>query len=104
MTVTSNLFEAYLKCPTKCFLLAIGETGTGNEYADWVRTQRDSYRSEGTRRLTQGVGQDKCVASPRDAGEVKSANWSLAIDHVAHAQNLESTIHAVERVPSEERN
>ncbi len=104
MTVTSNLFEAYLKCPTKCFLLAIGETATGNEYGDWVRTQGASYRSEGSRRLTQGVAQDECVTSPRDSENVKSVNWRFAIDHIARAQNLESAIHAVERVPSEERN
>ena len=26
MTVTSGVFEAYLKCPTKCFLKSLGET------------------------------------------------------------------------------
>jgi hypothetical protein len=39
MPITSDLFEAYLKCPTKCFLRSLGETGTNNSYANWVRTQ-----------------------------------------------------------------
>jgi predicted RecB family nuclease len=104
MTVTSNLFEAYLKCPTKCFLLAIGETATRNEYADWVQTQKDAYQREGSRHLAQGVAPDECVTSPGDAKKVISANWRLAIDHIARAQNSESTIHAVERMPSEVRN
>jgi hypothetical protein len=30
MPITSDLFEAYLKCPTKCFLRSLGETGTNN--------------------------------------------------------------------------
>jgi hypothetical protein len=28
--ITSHLFEAYLKCHTKSFLLSLGETGTGD--------------------------------------------------------------------------
>jgi hypothetical protein len=103
MTVTSNLFEAYLQCPTKCFLLAIGETETGNEYADWVQTQKDAYQREGSRHLAQGLAPDECVTSPGDAKKAISANWRLAIDFTAVAQNLESTIHLVERVPSGER-
>jgi len=53
--------------------------------------------------LAQGVANDECVTSPGDAEKAISANWRLAIDHIARAQNLESTIHAVERVPSGER-
>ena len=30
MTVTSRLFDSYLKCPTKCFLWSRGETGTSS--------------------------------------------------------------------------
>jgi hypothetical protein len=33
MHITSALFEAYLKCPTKCFLRSQGEQGTDNAYA-----------------------------------------------------------------------
>lgn len=30
MKITSPLFEAGLKCTTKCFLRSLGETGTGS--------------------------------------------------------------------------
>src|SRR2546421_507078 len=50
MTITSRLFEAYLKCPTKCFLWSRGETGTSNSYADWAQVLNISYRSEGISR------------------------------------------------------
>jgi len=32
--ISSDLFEAYLKCATKCFLRSRGEIGTGNTYAN----------------------------------------------------------------------
>jgi len=51
VTITSHLFEAYLKCPTKCFLRSHGEAGTGNAYADWVRIQSESYRRNGIKCL-----------------------------------------------------
>ena len=98
MKITSYLFEAYLKCPTKCFLRSLGEADRGNAYANWVKTRNESYRDEGLKRLMEGV---KCVIGPTDAGHLETAKWRLAVDLVALAQNLESSIHAVERLPSE---
>lgn len=103
MTVTSHLFEAHLKCSTKCFLRSLGEADTGNAYAKWVQTQNEFYRSEGLKLLMEGVPRDEYVISPPDTGHLKTAKWRLAVDLVARAQNLESSIHAVERVPSEGR-
>jgi predicted RecB family nuclease len=100
MAITPDLYEAYLKCPTKCYLRALGEMATGNTYAHWVRNQNASYRSEGSQRLTQGATQDECVIGLPAAGNVKSAKWRLAIDLTARSHDLESTIHAVERVPT----
>jgi len=103
MTITPYLYEAYLKCRTKCFLRALGEMSTGNAYADWVRTQNASYRSKGSQRLTQGATGDECVIGSPAVGNVRSAKWRLAIDLTTRAYNLESTIHAVERVPAQGR-
>src|ERR1035438_5846955 len=99
MTVTSRLFEAYLKCPTKCFLGTRGETGEGNSYADWVKVQKTSYHSEGIRRLKDEVASNECVTGPLDGKDLKSAKWRLAVDSTAYAENLASAIDAVERAP-----
>src|ERR1019366_9591593 len=101
MLITSDLFEAYLKCPTKCFLRSLGETGTENSYANWVKAQRFSYSSDGIKHLVQGVAQDECTTGQIDSTETRSPKWRLAIQTVARTQNLESGIHAVERLISE---
>jgi hypothetical protein len=44
MKITPDVFEAYLKCPTKCWLRSSGEPSAGNTYSEWVKTQNDSYR------------------------------------------------------------
>jgi hypothetical protein len=99
--VTSHLFEAYLKCHTKCFLLSLGGTGTGNRYSDWVRAQQASYLGEEIKRLTQEAAKNQCVIGPINREDAQSAKWRFAVETTARAQNLESTIHVVERLTSE---
>ena len=103
MTITTHLFEAFLKCPTKCYLHSLGEKVTENAYADWVRTQTESYHSDGIRRLVEGLTKNERVIAPPATESLKATKWRLAVDFVARAQNLESVLHAVERVPSKEQ-
>src|SRR6202047_5600043 len=75
--ITSDLFETYLECTTKCFLRSLGETGTGNSYANWVKAERLSYSSEGIKHLVEGVAEDECVTGPIDVKETWPTKWRL---------------------------
>jgi len=44
MKITLSLFEAFLKCPTKCWLRFTREPPAGYPYAEWVQTENESYR------------------------------------------------------------
>ena len=103
MTITSRLFEAYLKCPTSCWLRSRGEADDGSSYADWARTQNESYHSEGVKHLLEGVPENERVIAPPAADNLKAAKWLLAVDLLAWARNLQSCLHAVERLPSKYR-
>ena len=103
MTVTSGVFEAYLKCPTKCFLKSLGETDISNPYANWIQTESESYRNEGRERLIDRLPSGECVRTSSDMGRLKTSKWRLAVDVVAHTENLESSMHAVERFSLEGR-
>ena len=100
MAITTGLVEAFLKCPTKCFLRARVEVGTGNAYADWVRTENDVFRTDGIKRLVAGVAPDKCATGTAATETGRSAQWRLALDFVARSENLRCSCHAVERIPS----
>jgi predicted RecB family nuclease len=106
MKITPDVFEAYLKCPTKCWLRSTRETSAGNTYSEWVKTQKDSYRTTGTERLLAGFPKDEVVLSP-DIENVKGGRWRVASSLAVQAQMdscvLESELHAVERVPAEGR-
>ncbi|BFU90856.1 MAG: hypothetical protein NTAFB01_20430 [Nitrospira sp.] len=77
--------------------------GTGNAYADWVRTQAESYRHAGMKGLMAGAADDECIIGSQETKTLKTTKWRLAIDLVVRAQNLESSLQAVERAPSEGR-
>lgn len=100
MKITSPVFQAYLECPTKCFLRAHGGEGTGNEYADWVRTENQSYRRRETECLANGITSDECIRGLINATALKAAKCKMALNVVASTDNQESEIHAVETVPS----
>ena len=80
MKTNSQLFEAYLKCPTKTWLWSRGETGEVNAYAKWVKAQEVAYRIEGVRRLREIVPGGECVVAPPPGENLKAARWRLAVD------------------------
>ena len=87
MKITDYLFEAFLKCPTKCWLRAANETPTGNIYAEWVTTQNEAYRVAETKRLLAKTPQaDSAVSPPTD--NLKVAKWRLAVDIAVTAPDL----------------
>src|SRR5260370_4796872 len=100
MTITDDLVEAFLKCPTKCFLRSRGEAGAGNAYAAWVRTNDEVFRIEGNKRLVAAVAPDKCATGTQAMGTLKPAQWHLCMDFAVQSQNLQCSCHAVEQIPS----
>jgi hypothetical protein len=99
-------FEAYLKCPTKCWLRATNEPSAGGTYPEWVKAQNDFYQMSETRRLVAESPDEEVVISP-DMKDLKDAKWRLAFSLAVQAQMnscvLESELHALERVPAEGR-
>jgi len=106
MNITSNVFEAHLKCPTKCWLLATAKTSFGSAYSNWLNAHSQCYRVIETERLIAASPQNVVMHSPSIAS-IKVANWRLASCMTVQVKidscTLESEIHAVERLPAESR-
>jgi predicted RecB family nuclease len=101
--VTSQLFAAYLACPTKCYLLAIGEVAIGNDYIDWDERRNESYRLDGVQRLMAEDHRKFDVGLP-NSKNWKHALWDFVLDVVVRTQNCEARLHAVERISVEGTN
>jgi hypothetical protein len=85
MKITPDVFEAYLKCPTKCWLRATNEPSAGATYSAWVKAQNHSYRVSETRRLAADSPDEEVVISP-DVKNFKAAKWRLASGLAVQAQ------------------
>jgi predicted RecB family nuclease len=103
MKPTAELFEAYLKCPTKCWLLSQGAIGEGNAYADWVKAQNEAFRAVALRRLQETVPENERVIAPPRGDNLKAARWRLAVDLEVSAASAASRLDSVERVASKGR-
>lgn len=106
MNITSSVFEAYLKCPTKCWLRATAETSVGSTYSNWIIAHSRSYRATETERLFSASPEVEVMHSPSVAS-MKVAKWrlaaSLSVQVKIDSCVLESEIHAIERLPAEGR-
>jgi len=106
MKVTSDLFQAYLKCHTKCWLRATGELGTGNSHSEWVQAQNLSYRVTEVARLVAASPKNEIATSP-NLKDFQTTKWRLATGVTADVQIdlkiLESELHAVQLVPDKNR-
>jgi predicted RecB family nuclease len=101
MIVSSQLFEAYLECSTKCWLRSRAEPATGNLYAEWARPQNETYLEYGLKRLFAIVPESGRATAPPIPKNPKDVPWRLAIDVRWRMGELESHLQAVERIPPE---
>jgi predicted RecB family nuclease len=97
--ITSRLFEDYLKCPTKCSLEAHGAAASTDSYADWFRSQNDSYRETYFRQLMATPSPEVLAAGASAPAHLKSATRQLVRNLTVRARNLESNVQAVELFP-----
>jgi hypothetical protein len=106
MKITPDVFKAYLKCPTKCWLRAAHHPPAGSVFSEWVKAQDDSYRSTERERLIAQSANGEVALSP-DIENIKAAKWRLALSLAVQAKMdscvLECELHALERVPAKGR-
>jgi predicted RecB family nuclease len=103
MVISSPIFEAFLECRTKCWLRSCAEPNAGNAYADWARAQNNAYYEAGRDRLFAMRPESDRAIAPPISKYPEDAKWRLAVDVHLQTDNLESRLHAVERIPPEGR-
>ena len=99
--ITSELLEAYLACPTKCYLRSSGEECSENSFAVLYQTQKDSYHHAGIRRLKANPSQE-LAGGQIEPGSFKKVRSQLALDQVLDVDDLSANVHAIQRVSTKE--
>ena len=101
MSVNTRLFEAYLECPTKCWLRSRLEPTTGNVYAEWAREQSAGYVDIGCGRLRATVPESDCAVAPLVDRNFLAGRWRLAVDLRLRTNDLKSHLWAVAKTKLE---
>jgi predicted RecB family nuclease len=99
VVVTSCLLQAFMACPTKCYLLYAGEIPAGGEYTNWVIARRESYRQAAILNLTAHAS--KASIASLELGLSKDAPWQFAVEKIVSAQGWEAGIAMIQRIPHE---
>jgi hypothetical protein len=92
MVVSASLFEAYLECPTKCWLRAHAEPSAGNAYAEWACLRNENFHANGLQRLLTMFPESDRAIAPRISTDAKNAAWRVAIDVRLCTNGLESRL------------
>lgn len=110
MKISPSVFEAFLKCPTKSWLRFTAEPTSGNEYAEWVQTENESYRAEAARQMMAAGSTDQ-TASPScssrreeahySSENLKTAKWRFAFDVPIETDFRNSRGHETQTTPPE---
>ena len=80
MIVSSQLFEDYIECATKCWLRSRAEPAAGNIYAEWARVQNEAYRQDALKKLLAVLPEGDRAIGPPIFKSSKDATWRIAID------------------------
>jgi predicted RecB family nuclease len=106
VTITTDLFNAYLHCPSKSWLRSLRGPSGANSYAEWAHSNAQFYRREGLKRLLRKNPSVECSTAPTEPMSWKAEKWLLAVEVTVRAfspsesYTLESFIDAIERVSS----
>jgi predicted RecB family nuclease len=104
MVICDTIFEAYLECPTKCWLQYNEKPGDDNVFTNFFKKQLNRYRSFGLSQLILRTNSEKCAQSPLVQEPIEKVKWLLAYDFVIAKGNCISRPDAVERVINKENN
>jgi hypothetical protein len=103
MIISSHIFETYLQCPLKAWLLYLGEKGESNAYSNFVDKKENVYLSAGIERLKNKVQGNQSTTLSSTPINIKVGVWRLVTGITIKTDNLESHLHAIERITSKEQ-
>lgn len=95
--ITSELFEAYLICATKCYLKSIGELEPGNDYTAWHDAWSESYRLNNIQRLLANQS-NKVSNSATDPHQWRRESWDFVLSPIISTKNMTAAPHVVRRI------
>ena len=100
MLITDALFQAFLQCETKSHLKLSGAVGDQQEFSEWERHRVEAYKRQCHRQLRSVFREAECLVDVAFPPDLEDSRYRLVMDCRVRAQEIQSHIHALERVAS----
>ena len=98
--ITEEIFQAFLKCETKAYLKYPSAVGVQGEGSDWQRRLIEDFRQKCAIKLRSQFPEDECLVGASLPQIPENGKPRLVINCLAQAQEIRSSIHALERLTS----
>jgi predicted RecB family nuclease len=98
MLITDEIFQAFLQCETKSHLKLSGAVGNQREFPDWERNLVEDYKRKCHRQLCADFREAECLVGVAFPQDLENSRCRLVMDCRMRAQEMQSHLHAVERV------
>jgi len=98
--ITEETFQAFLKCETKAYLKYSSAVGAQGEGSDWQQRLIEDFRQKCAINLRSQFPEDECLVGASLPQIPENGKHRLVINCLAQAQEIRSSIHALERLTS----
>ena len=100
MLITDDIFQSFLQCETKSHLKLTGAAGDQRAFPDWERNLIEDYKRQCHRQLRADFGEAECLVGGAFPHDLDNGLWRLVLDCRVRTQEMQSYLHALERVAS----
>ncbi len=88
MTVTQEIFEAFLKCRTKSYLYSNGAVGPRPEFSDWEQHKQQEFRERGLRQIASTLRAGEWYQGTPSLEMVEQRRYRFIFDFTAATADL----------------
>jgi predicted RecB family nuclease len=99
MSITQEIFEAFLKCPTKSYLYSECAVGIQSESREWQRHQREEFKQTGWRRLRSALRTDQWYEGTLPLQAIEQRRYRFILDYKVAVPEVQTRLHALELTP-----
>jgi predicted RecB family nuclease len=96
MSVTQEIFEAFLKCPRKSHLVSEGAIGAQSEFYEGQRRLEESYEQAASARLRSSLQPNEWYVGTHPVERLQERSYRLVFDRVIAEPDLRARLHALE--------
>jgi predicted RecB family nuclease len=96
MTITQEIFEAFLRCRTKSYLYSNGAVGTRLEFSEWEQHVQKEFKEKGWRQLHSTLRADEWYQGTPSSEAVEQRRYRFIFDFTAATAEIRARLHGLE--------